>query len=273
MKPVKFKEANIVFAKDQPQYHPLPAHSDGHHVTSCWRLSLWERIRLLVTGRLYLQVLTFKQPLQPQKLSTKVRDLIPWKDRFRLAPRGVAVKAMLVLLAFLVGGVAIAADRLTLSAGVVADEYGDLIDDNSGAGRIAWTHSTTDRLSIRGLVQVANTRYDQTSVRFNGLVHLRGPDVTFRPFVTAGLGLEFFDAPVENSLSANVGVGLDLDMKRVGLTFEIDYNATDLKRSVATGGGLGDCYGNNHGCGEGGSTTLVADAEAFELFAGVYFDF
>lgn len=67
MKPIPFKEQNVVFAKDQPEYLPLPAHntSDGT-VISCWRLSLWERIKVLWTGRLWLSQMTFGQALQPQ---------------------------------------------------------------------------------------------------------------------------------------------------------------------------------------------------------------
>jgi hypothetical protein len=58
-----------VFAKDQPEYLQLPAVvTPGGMVTTRWRLCLVERIRLLFTGSLYLQVLTFGKPLQPVKL-------------------------------------------------------------------------------------------------------------------------------------------------------------------------------------------------------------
>lgn len=66
MRPVEFKEQTCVFAKDQPEYIPLPAHvrTDGV-VTSCWGMSWKERIRALFTGRVYVSLLTFGQPLQP----------------------------------------------------------------------------------------------------------------------------------------------------------------------------------------------------------------
>ena len=74
MEPVKFKECNVVFAKDQPEYLPLPAHispgRDGE-ATSCWKMSLWERLIVLFTGKVYLQLLTFGGPLQPQILSVR----------------------------------------------------------------------------------------------------------------------------------------------------------------------------------------------------------
>jgi hypothetical protein len=72
MKPIRFDGANATFAEDQPQYLPLPAHRalDGV-VTSCWQLSLRERIFLLFTGRLWFQLWTFNDPLQPQRPSVE----------------------------------------------------------------------------------------------------------------------------------------------------------------------------------------------------------
>ena len=69
MKPINFPQANVVFAKDQPQYQPLSAHrsSDGI-VTSCWSFNLWERLTILFTGKLYLQIHTYNTPLQPIRL-------------------------------------------------------------------------------------------------------------------------------------------------------------------------------------------------------------
>jgi len=74
---VKFKECNIVYAEDQPEYLPLPAHkTDDGVVTSCWGLSFWERLKVAVTGRIFLQVLTFNQPLQPLMMSVNKEDVI-----------------------------------------------------------------------------------------------------------------------------------------------------------------------------------------------------
>lgn len=63
----------MVFAKDQPPYLPLPAlvvPNDDGPVTFCWRLGVFERLHVLLTGRVWHQVLTFGKPLQPQKLTT-----------------------------------------------------------------------------------------------------------------------------------------------------------------------------------------------------------
>lgn len=70
MKPMKFKGMNTVYAKNQSEYFPLPSHkTEDGEVTSCWRLTVWERIKLIFTGKIYWQVLTFNNPLQPQKPS------------------------------------------------------------------------------------------------------------------------------------------------------------------------------------------------------------
>lgn len=72
MTPCDFKNSNTVYAVNQPEYLPLPAHrSNAGVVTSCWKLSFWERIVTLCTGKIYLQVMTFKAPLQPQRLIVK----------------------------------------------------------------------------------------------------------------------------------------------------------------------------------------------------------
>jgi hypothetical protein len=64
MRPIEFPGQNVVFAKDQPQYQPLPAlRLPCGEVITCWGLSWRERWRLLVSGRIYLSQLTFYAPL------------------------------------------------------------------------------------------------------------------------------------------------------------------------------------------------------------------
>lgn len=67
MKPIEFPGFNITFAKDQPEYLPLPAHINKEEgiVTTCWNLSFLERIKILLGGKFYIRVLTFNKPLQP----------------------------------------------------------------------------------------------------------------------------------------------------------------------------------------------------------------
>ena len=72
MNPVQFDGSNITFAKNQPPYRPLPAHCDlkSGRVTSCWRLTIIERLRVLLTGQVWVQVLA-NGPLQPLKLAAR----------------------------------------------------------------------------------------------------------------------------------------------------------------------------------------------------------
>jgi hypothetical protein len=75
MKSIKFRESNVVIAKYQPEYLPLPAWYDKSsprgEVISCWKLSFIERLRILFTGKLWFRVLTFHHPLQPQRPSVE----------------------------------------------------------------------------------------------------------------------------------------------------------------------------------------------------------
>lgn len=68
MIPIKFKEHNKVYAEHQKEYLPLPVYEDdvqGGRVYHCWQLSLMERVKILFTGKLWINVLNFKQKLQP----------------------------------------------------------------------------------------------------------------------------------------------------------------------------------------------------------------
>ena len=66
MKPVEFVGQNVIYAKDQPEYLPLPAHKtkDGT-VTSCWAFTFKERLRILFGANVYWSQMTFNSPLQP----------------------------------------------------------------------------------------------------------------------------------------------------------------------------------------------------------------
>lgn len=70
---IEFPEMTTVIAKDQPEYNPLPAHRFKHdphgRIACCWKITIWERIKLLFTGKIWHEVLTFNQSLQPQLLS------------------------------------------------------------------------------------------------------------------------------------------------------------------------------------------------------------
>lgn len=75
MKPIEFKQQNIVYAKDQKEYLPLPTFKDpAGVVTSCWKMSLKERLTVLFKGKVYCSLWSFNQPLQPQELKVRFQD-------------------------------------------------------------------------------------------------------------------------------------------------------------------------------------------------------
>jgi hypothetical protein len=81
MKPLEFKEQNVTFAKNQPQYKPLPAYKDKNDpagkVVFCMGLTLKERLRVLFNGEIWVSLMMFNQPLTPSFLSTKKSDVLP----------------------------------------------------------------------------------------------------------------------------------------------------------------------------------------------------
>lgn len=80
MKLKEFPGHNTIYGAQQAEYLPLPAlvlRSSREGVTHfCWQLSWRERIKLLLTGKLWHTVLTFNRPLQPQMLSTNTPDVV-----------------------------------------------------------------------------------------------------------------------------------------------------------------------------------------------------
>lgn len=64
MRPVVFKEHNVVYARDQKEYMPLPAlRFDDGTVISCWKMSWKELFKILLHRKVWVSVLTFNKPL------------------------------------------------------------------------------------------------------------------------------------------------------------------------------------------------------------------
>ena len=83
MKAVEFKHHNIVFAKDQPEYLPLPAlkiDSPQGEIVSCWKLSFKERIKVLFLGNVWLSLMMFNKPLTPSYMSVNRKDVYSHPD-------------------------------------------------------------------------------------------------------------------------------------------------------------------------------------------------
>lgn len=71
MKPTSISNQNCTYGKGQPEYVPLPARkTEDGIVSTCWKMSLGERLTVLLTGKIFLHVLTFNKPLQPTRLTT-----------------------------------------------------------------------------------------------------------------------------------------------------------------------------------------------------------
>ncbi len=75
MIPIKFPEANVTYAENQPECLPLPVHkTPAGEVTSCWQLTEDEITLMVKTGKIYITQLTFNQKLQP------VRPAVIWDN-------------------------------------------------------------------------------------------------------------------------------------------------------------------------------------------------
>lgn len=70
-----------VFAKDQPEYLPLPAFRDIHGtVVTRWHMGWRERWKILCSGNVWLTIMTFNQKLQPVKIEAvepKIENYLP----------------------------------------------------------------------------------------------------------------------------------------------------------------------------------------------------
>jgi hypothetical protein len=64
-----FHPPEVVYAKDQPQYIPLPVVRDSFGIiTARWHMTWTERLLALIWGDVYVKINTFNQPLQPIRL-------------------------------------------------------------------------------------------------------------------------------------------------------------------------------------------------------------
>lgn len=81
MEAIKFKECNVTFAKEQEQYKSLPAFYDKSSgvVVSCYKLSVKDILRMVFTRKMWLGIMTFGKPLQPQLLTTNKKEILTSK--------------------------------------------------------------------------------------------------------------------------------------------------------------------------------------------------
>lgn len=80
MKSVKFKECRIVFAKGDPIYetHVYMDQSvrGEKDIVVCYKLNFWERLMVLITGRIWLTQTTYDGKLKPLWLTTLKKQLL-----------------------------------------------------------------------------------------------------------------------------------------------------------------------------------------------------
>lgn len=60
MTPIKFKKMNCTYVADG--CGDLPACRADGQIVSCWKLTLRERIKMMITGRMWLSVQSRQQP-------------------------------------------------------------------------------------------------------------------------------------------------------------------------------------------------------------------
>ena len=78
MNPIEFKHQNHVFGANQPEYKPLPVtkfDSQQGEVVSCWKMSWKERLKVLITGEVWVCIMTYNSNLQPQYLATRRQEI------------------------------------------------------------------------------------------------------------------------------------------------------------------------------------------------------
>lgn len=76
MNPIEFKDQNRVYAKNQPEYMPLPALKlDSGEIIACWKMSFKERIKVLFTGKTWVSLMCFDNPLTPSFISVNRKEI------------------------------------------------------------------------------------------------------------------------------------------------------------------------------------------------------
>lgn len=66
MKPAKFEEVNLTYTRPEnmtdEECGSLPVHQYERGIISCWKLSFCERVKVIFTGRVWLDVAATRQP-------------------------------------------------------------------------------------------------------------------------------------------------------------------------------------------------------------------
>ena len=76
-KPVKGLHS-ATLGENNPDLQSLPCLTDGNQYATVWALSFWERVQVLLQGRIVFRQLTFREPMKP--FSILVGDDVTKKD-------------------------------------------------------------------------------------------------------------------------------------------------------------------------------------------------
>lgn len=101
LKPIKTADTNVVFAENQSEYLPLPAHiiknDDYGRVFVAYKLTFLQRLVLLFNGMVHIQLMTFCKPLQPISVSilSQLDDCYLPKDELLVMFNGINYRCKL----------------------------------------------------------------------------------------------------------------------------------------------------------------------------------
>ncbi len=78
MRPVQFEHVTNQVAEKQDEYNTLPAlilDTPEGDVISKWKLTFWERLRVLFLGYIWVDLWCFGKPVTPSRLTTYRKEV------------------------------------------------------------------------------------------------------------------------------------------------------------------------------------------------------
>lgn len=80
MKSIQFKESRVVYAKDNPVYEAYAYRDESpkgqKDIVLCYDVGFWERLMLLITGKIWVNITTLDGNMRPMRMSVLKRDMI-----------------------------------------------------------------------------------------------------------------------------------------------------------------------------------------------------
>jgi hypothetical protein len=76
MKPAKFKEANVIYGKDENDQLELPALKQDKNIVCAWKMNFIERLICLFTGKVWFLMITRKYEVPATLMTVKKSQLL-----------------------------------------------------------------------------------------------------------------------------------------------------------------------------------------------------